>query len=155
MHVIYAHQPFSTGTSIFLAGPTPRSIWVESWRPDAIALLEARGFDGAILSPEPADGVWAGDYDGQIDWETEGLNRATCILFWIPRNLATMPAFTTNDEWGYWKASGKVVLGTPPEAEKVRYQRRYAEKNGIPCLSTLVDTVDAALGMIAHFDKMR
>lgn len=153
MLLVYAQEPIpDLSPSIFLAGPTPRTLETQSWRAEAIRLLAEQRFGartgGMVLIPEPADGVWQEHYDAQIDWETEGLERATCILFWIPRDMATMPGLTTNDEFGFWKASGKVVLGTPPEAVKVRYQRRYAEKYGIPLANTLADTVAAALKML-------
>lgn len=148
MLLVYARQSIPDLPSIFLAGPTPRNAGVKSWRGAAVKFLSDQRFSGAVLIPEPSDGVWLGDYDGQIDWETAALERATCILFWIPREMTSMPGLTTNDEWGFWKASGKVVLGAPPEAVSVRYQRRYAERHGIPCLSTLPETVCAAITMV-------
>jgi hypothetical protein len=134
MHTVYAKEdfPIRVRSSIFLAGPTPRSKEVPSWRPVALALLKQLGFEGVVFLPEPRTEVW-GDYSDQILWESEALNRSDCILFWIPRDLTPdangyprMGALTTNDEFGTWKTSGKVVLGTPPEASHVKYQ---------PCLS--------------------
>jgi hypothetical protein len=52
-----------------------------------------------------------------------------------------MPAFTTNDEWGFWKASGKVTWGAPPEAVKVTYQWYYAQKLEVPTATTLEEAV--------------
>lgn len=155
MQVIYAQEAFpeQVTSSIFLAGPTPRSPSVPSWRPLALALLEQAGFTGTVFLPEPRGGVW-GDYMGQVEWESEGLNRADCILFWIPRDLTPdetgypkMGALTTNDEWGTWKTSGKVVLGTPPptKAMHVTYQRYYADKYHAPCFTSLAETVECAV----------
>jgi hypothetical protein len=148
MLLVHAREPIpQIAPSIFLAGPTPRSQAVKSWRGEATQLLGQHGFDGMVLIPEPADGMWHEDYDAQIEWETEGLDKATCILFWIPRDMVTLPGLTTNDEWGYWKTSGKVVLGFPPHAVKVRYQEYYAKKHGIPCHLTLDGTVASAIEM--------
>lgn len=152
MQVVYARQPFPTKTtkSIFLAGPTPRSSLVHSWRPQAVEMLQAMGYDGDVYVPEDATGSPQFDYMNQVDWEDEGLRRADCIVFWIPRSMATMPALTTNDEWGFWKNSGKVVLGTPEGAERVRYQRHYADKLKIPLSDTLVATLMSAMTMVGN-----
>jgi hypothetical protein len=148
MNVVYAMQPIPEQVDLFLAGPTPRSQDVESWRPAALVELAALGFGGTVLVPEDANGSFHGDYLGQIDWETEGLQRAACVLFWVPRNLKTLPGLTTNDEWGFWKASGKVVFGAPPEAEKVKYQTLYCTRHRIPCSATLKDTCSSALQLM-------
>jgi hypothetical protein len=149
MKIVYAHEPFPTTgeASIFLAGPTPRQADVASWRPEALRLLEKAGFKGHVFVPEGRDGVFRHGYESQVQWEEKGLHRADVILFWIPRTLDTMLGLTTNDEWGTWKASGKVVLGTPFSCTtpRVRYQRYYAEQLGAPLASSLEDTVIAAL----------
>ena len=54
-------------------------------------------------------------------WERVALTRATVILFWIPRKLPDMAAFTTNVEFGYWLHSGKVIYGRPDDASKIKY----------------------------------
>ena len=146
MKAVYAMEPI-TGPAIFLAGPTPRSQAVSSWRPAAIQAMSDLGFTDTLLIPEDRSGKFHGDYLGQIDWETEGLQSAVCIMFWVPRALPDMPAFTTNDEWGFWKASGKVVFGAPNWAEKVRYQQLYCERHGIPSRDSLRDTCAAAIKM--------
>ena len=129
MHVVYAHEPApaTLAASIFLAGPTPRDEGTPSWRPDALRLLAARGFSGVVFVPEPRDGAWARDYEGQVLWEEEHLHMADVVLFWLPRALPRMPGLTTNDEWGTFKHSGKVVFAAPPDAEKVRYQQHDAD----------------------------
>jgi 8-oxo-dGTP pyrophosphatase MutT (NUDIX family) len=151
MILIYAKDPLPTKMvkSIFLAGPTPRGPEVESWRPQAIGYLEALGYDGHVFIPEPANGQWAKNYDDQVEWEEEALNQADCIMFWLPRTLDTMLALTTNDEWGVWKYSGKVVFGAPPTAEKVRYQDYYAKKYRVPTAESLFDTVKAAVARVS------
>lgn len=150
MQVVYAHEPFPKATtkSIFLAGPTPRDPSVPSWRPEAIAVLEAAGYDGCVFVPEPRDGEWHRNYDGQVSWEEEGLQRADCIVFWVPRDMTKMPALTTNDEWGAWKTSGKAVFGAPAGAPHVKYQQYYAKKFGVPSATTLAETLAHAVAMV-------
>lgn len=136
---------FLLGPSVFLAGPTPRDNETLSWRPAAIDAFRRLGFQGTLLLPECRSGIFQHSYDDQIEWEEKGLNEALCIMFWVPRELEKMPAFTTNDEWGSWKASGKVVWGNPPEAQKVSYQRYYAKKLGVPLHDDLDNTVSSAI----------
>jgi 8-oxo-dGTP pyrophosphatase MutT (NUDIX family) len=152
MQVVYAREPFpgQVTKSIFLAGPTPRAVGVQSWRPEALATLKALGYDGHVFVPEDRGGRVKFDYDDQVDWEEDGLQRADCIVFWVPREMQTMPALTTNDEWGAWKASGKVVFGAPPEAYKVKYQRHYASKLGVPQSETLEGTLKAAIEKVGN-----
>ena len=153
MFAVYAGEkaPGSFSQSIFLAGPTPRRPEVRSWRPEALRFLREFGYEGVVFVPEyREDGVRVvySDYVTQVEWEEKHLNMSDCILFWIPRDMKTMPGLTTNDEWGVWKDSGKVVFGTPPNAEKVNYQRYYAEKLKIPYADALSLTVSLALLMV-------
>jgi 8-oxo-dGTP pyrophosphatase MutT (NUDIX family) len=150
MHVVYAHEvaPDPISASIFLAGPTPRDADTPSWRPEALRLLGERGFTGVVFVPEPRDGAWARDYEGQIAWEEAHLHMADVALFWLPRELARMPGLTTNDEWGTFKHSGKVVFGAPPSAKKVRYQQHYATQLQVPSADDLAATIDLALAQI-------
>lgn len=150
MKVVYARQepPKSFSRAIFLAGPTPRSEKVASWRPEALRILEKLGYDGVVFVPEYESGERPWGY--QVEWEEMGLNMADCILFWVPRELKDMPAFTTNTEWGRWEDSGKVVFGAPPSAARVRYQRYYAEKFKVPMSTTLEETVQNTLDLIGE-----
>lgn len=150
MQIVYAKEPFpkSFSKSIFLAGPTPRSDNVLSWRPEAIRCLEEISFDGAVFVPESGSSKRSDNYDNQIEWEEEGLNMADCILFWVPRDLDTMPALTTNTEWGVWQDSGKVTFGSPENATRVRYQRYYAEKFLVPVSDSLNDLVLSSIKQI-------
>ena len=133
---------------VFLAGPTPRSHLVRSWRPAAIAWFEKFEFNGTLFVPESREGGFGGvSKDFQIKWEDMYLHAAHCIMFWIPRETSTMPGFTTNVEWGRWENSGKVVLGAPEEAEKMSYIRHYAKKHGVPMADTLEETVRLAIEM--------
>lgn len=152
MEVVYALEelPKSITKSIFLAGPTPRSDDGNPWRKEAVKLLEEADFDGVVYVPEPRDGKWHKEYDKQVEWEELCLNQADCILFWVPRDLKAMPAFTTNIEWGRWEASGKLVLGYPKEAEKMSYMNHYAEKLSIPISGSLLDTLRSAIDFVGE-----
>jgi 8-oxo-dGTP pyrophosphatase MutT (NUDIX family) len=150
--VVHANEtpPDAWDAAVFLAGPLPRAADVPSWNPEAIKLLRER-WDGdgrlVVFTPEPRDGVTA-DYIGQIDWEHRGLHDADAIVFWVPRDLETMPAFTTNIEFGIWYDSGKAVFGAPASAPKNEYPVHLAEAREVPVADTLDGTVDAALAMI-------
>ncbi len=159
MDIYYAKEPLpkKVWRSIFLAGPTPRTkedeLPEETWRTKAITLLGvAKGFafDGIVFSPEPASGKFRGSYEDQVAWEQAALEMADVILFWVPRDMDTLPALTTNVEFGQWVESGKVVFGGPPDdvAHRNRYLRKLAEKYKVPSCTTLEDTVAEALKRI-------
>lgn len=122
MVINYSDQEVIKGKkSIFLAGPTPRGENAVSWRTNACKMLEEIEFDGVIYVPEYSTWKPKEDYVDQAMWEREALTESTVILFWIPRNLPDMPAFTTNVEFGYWLHSGKVIYGRPDSAAKIKY----------------------------------
>lgn len=147
LKVVYAKEDLPTEIvkSIFLAGPTPRDSDTSSWRPEAIELLEKLGYDGHVFVPEPRNGKFTGDYVDQVEWETNALNQADVIIFWVPRDMKTLPALTTNIEWGLWADTGKCVLGTPVRAEHVRYLQWMAAKMKVPNYSTLEATLQEAV----------
>jgi 8-oxo-dGTP pyrophosphatase MutT (NUDIX family) len=149
--VVHARQapPEWWNAAVFLAGPTPRSVDVVSWRPEAVALLREAwprmatpGQRLVVFVPEDPGGGMHGTWDDQVAWEDRGLCQADVIAFWVPRDLATLPGFTTNVEFGRWHDSGKVVLGAPPDAPGTRYLRRYAPG---PVSDTLPETIASAL----------
>ncbi|WP_187627667.1 nucleoside 2-deoxyribosyltransferase domain-containing protein [Paraburkholderia sp. UCT31] len=144
MKVHFALEPFEK--SIFLAGPTPRDANTPSWRPGAIEMLDKElGFDGEVLVPENASYTSQATYDAQIHWEWEALNRATVVVVWVPRDLAVFPAFTTNVEFGYMIATGKVVLGYPHDAPKMTYLHKLAERHHAPVVHSLTATLEEAV----------
>jgi 8-oxo-dGTP pyrophosphatase MutT (NUDIX family) len=147
MRVVYAGQPFpdSWRMAVFLAGPTPRSAGVPSWRPEALDRIRDTGFDGVVFVPEAASGERLPEYDDQVEWERQGLNFADRILFWVPRDLNTLPGLTTNVEFGLWCGSGKAVLGYPPSAPRTKYLGWLAEVEGVAVYPTLAETLAAAL----------
>ena len=107
--------------SIFLAGPTPRSNDVKSWRKYACEILNRNGFDGVVYVPEYSTDKPKTDYVDQAEWERDALINSSVIAFWIPRNIKDMPGFTTNVEFGYYLHTGKVIYGRPNNASKIKY----------------------------------
>lgn len=140
LRVLYASEPYVK--SIFLAGPTPRDAVTPSWRPEALKLLAQVGFTGQVIVPEPRDGRWSEEIiAGQIAWEWEGLATATVVAFWVPRDLATMPAFTTNIEFGMLCSTGKALIGAPTEAPGNGYLRALAARYSM----TVEDSLEALI----------
>lgn len=122
MIVNYSDQDVIKGEkSIFLAGPTPRNDNTISWRKEALKILEAKNFDGVVYVPEFSVNKAKEDYTDQAMWEREALIDSTIILFWIPRNIETLPAFTTNVEFGYYIHTGKITYGRPDNSPKTKY----------------------------------
>lgn len=152
MRIIYALEelPAIISKSIFLAGPTPRSNDIKSWRESAIGILKESEYDGVVFVPEPRDGKWADEYHEQVEWEEYCLNVSDSIVFWVPRDLKTMPAFTTNIEWGQWGDSGKVVFGCPFNSPKNRYLEYYAKKFEVPTSDSLKETLKNAMTMVGE-----
>jgi hypothetical protein len=122
MTIFFANQnPSFDQPSIFLAGPTPRTPEVASWRPEALRIIDQLGFTGSVLVPERHDWTTSFDYISQVEWEFACLENATVIAFWIPRDLRTLPGFTTNVEFGRHVGRSKCIYGRPPDAPKNRY----------------------------------
>ncbi|QQS21503.1 HIT domain-containing protein [Candidatus Saccharibacteria bacterium] len=159
MDSIYAREPLPRvmPRSIFLAGPTPRSDIVTSWRPAATEVFRRNWFSGTLIIPEDrpdADGVsrFRGNYDEQVAWELEALQKASVIMAWVPRELVHMPAFTTNVEFGNWWDSGKLVYGAPIGTPGNRYIEWYVARSGMSAHRTLPDTITAALRLLRQFE---
>lgn len=148
--------------SVFLAGPTPERGTVPSWRPGAVVelgrhwtrLAQAGRTTGrrlTVFTPESRHGVRATDYDHQFVWETDARAEATCVQFWIPRDMVSMPGMTTNVEFGHDCRTGRAVLGCPPDCpdpQRNRYLLRLARHYGVPTRATLPDTVAASLDLV-------
>lgn len=148
MKLVFSNQvpPQSISSSIFLAGPTPRTKDVTDWRKEAVAILESLNYKGVVFIPCP-DFVWEGensaiaefwDYDSQVAWELEYRHMADKIVFWIPRDIqGGMPGFTTNIEFGEDMHSFKMIYGRPANAEKCRYMDKRLEVMGMPIFDNL------------------
>ena len=145
--------------SIFLAGPTPRSAAVASWRKKALPLLEsAVDFDGAFVLPEDRGFVARPDFEyaGQIEWERTHLASANVVLFWIPRDLKDMPAFTTNIEFGFVSERNQhYVLGFPKDAAKMRYLEYIANKQSMPIVHDLEQAINISIELCSNHQRMR
>lgn len=59
-----------------------------------------------------------------------------------------MPGLTTNDEYGSWKKSRKILVGFPSDAEKVQYQSEFAKEYGIKYYSDLDHLLEEAVRLI-------
>jgi len=161
MRIFYSDSPLKLDLyewSIFLAGPTPRSTDVPSWRPEAIAILESLGYDGQVIIPEHefskkrlcgqklSQEEFDRRYLTQVEWENEGTEKCSRVVFWIPRKLDTMPAFTTNVEFGRYVKSDKIVYGRPPESQKNLYlDWLYKKFNDLPIHENLTDLLKASI----------
>lgn len=114
--------------SIFLVGPSLRSPGITPWRVEALRILqEDLDYQGTVLIPETpatAPSTYNTDsfnYQNQVEWEFEGLKYCTAIAAWVPRDLKTLPAFTTNVEFGLHVREEKFFYGRPNGAPKTQY----------------------------------
>ena len=152
MNVIYTTQPIEPNVkSIFLAGPSPRSDDVESWRPQAIQYLRDMDFDGIVYNPEHENGQEGfSNCDYPPDWEHSAIKASTVLLFWIPRDLDTMPAFTTNVEFGYFvKEPIMMMYGRPDNSPKNRYLDWLMKKErpDVPIYTELKSLIQEAVNI--------
>jgi hypothetical protein len=147
MNVLYADQALDLRPpSLFLAGPTPRRAGVTSWRPQALDILTRLGFAGTVLVPERQDWSVRFSYLDQVEWEFAGLEAATVLAFWVPRDLDTLPGFTTNVEFGRYVGSGRCFYGRPDGAPQTRYlDWLYQKLTGRRPADTLAETLSAAV----------
>lgn len=159
INLVMAREPIPAGPSVFLAGPSPdKRAPVPSWRPEAARLLADRWTGEqplAVLSPESRNGERADRYETQVNWETDAREAATAILFWLPRDMRTLPGMTTNVEFGLDVRSGRAVLGCPPDCpspERNRYLIHVAHRHAVPVCTTLADTAAAALALVTAAD---
>ncbi len=111
--------------TIFLAGPTVRGNQphLTSWRFAAIEEFEKQGFTGDLIVPEFTSKIESDKDKSWVPmWEYNGLKKADCILFWIPRTRELI-ALTTNMEFGYWQGREpqKMIYGRPDDAYRIAY----------------------------------
>ena len=85
------------------------------------------------------------NYDFQVNWENDALDMSMAILAWIPRDMKTMPALTSNVEFGLYVKTGKLFYGRPHNAPKTRYldhiYRKYVGREPKETLRDLVGEV--------------
>lgn len=150
INLVMAREDIPPGPSVFLAGPTHADP-AQSWRPAAIEALDAAWAGEQtlnVLSPESRGGVRAETYEDQVDWESWARMGAGAIMFWIPRDMTSLPGMTTNVEFGMDVSSGRAVLGCPPgcpNPERNRYLIYVARRHGVPVCESLSDTARAAV----------
>ena len=184
--VFYDDQPLepllaAAPASIFLAGPTARLASRTPWRRDALALLERRGFAGAVLLPEFRDASFdqgvathfaradsgvphlRGASQAILDWETCGIERSTVALFWMPFRAGAeidpdaLPGFTTRAEVSreLIRAPHRIVLGMPPGAFSGGHIRYHAHRGGVAVHDTLDAAVEAAVALAVRLAAPR
>ncbi len=108
MNVVFAGEPpVIISPSIILAGRTPRSAKVRSWRPEALDILRQLGFRGTVAVPERRSSTT------RARWEYAMLDACSVLAFWVPRDLRTLPGFTTNVEFGRDVGSGRPESAPP------------------------------------------
>lgn len=121
MTVVYPDAPIPPGGGgVFLAGPSPRGRG-GSWRPAALDVLREFGFAGPVFVPERPDWSVKFDYLDQVEWEFAGLEACAAVAFWVPRDVAALPGFTTNVEFGRYVGRKPCAYGRPPDAPHTRY----------------------------------
>src|SRR5687768_15005482 len=152
MNVVFSDQPLELSQpTIFLAGPSPRSSGIPSWRPDALDLLRALSFSGTVLVPERRDRSVQFDYLDQVEWEYQGLEAATVLAFWVPRRLPELLGLTTNVEFGRYVDSGRCRYGRPDGAPHTRYlDWLYAKLTSRRPTNTLEGLLREAVEMTGH-----
>lgn len=139
--------PKKISKSIFLMGPTPRDKNVPSWRPEALQILKQLGYNGTVYVPEYEDGPKDKNFShsDQIKWERLVMQSVDTIMAWVPRDLDTLPAFTTNVEFGLYCDSNRLIFGHPPEAHKMEYLDWMAEDKKINIHDNLKDLCKEAV----------
>lgn len=152
--LVYVGQTGNPNTfSLFAAGPTSRAHLrnkdgseVLSWRPNFVKELEKHHYSGQVFIPESKHGGFCNDREKQINWEYDHLHMAKLIVFWVPRDLETLPGFTTNCEYGYWLRSGKILYGRPESAHKISYlDWMYKKETGLKPATSMSELVRQVL----------
>lgn len=153
IEVVHAGAPAPPAwvASLYLCGPSPRDGTRSSWRIEAVDLLRHYWSGPGLLTvflPEATDSGSEPAFEAQVDWEEDAMLCSDVIAFYIPRDMARFPGLITNVKWGRWYASGRAVLGSPPEAVRNEYLRLLAKRSGVPVSDSVVGTVRAALDAV-------
>lgn len=154
---VYRPNEYDEPHSVFLAGPSPRDSGITDWREEAIDLLRQFNFKGKVYSPVPLNmDDWNEDtYNHQIDWELFHLRKASIIAFWVPRDLETLPGFTTNVEFGMFVNDPRpVLLGYPKGTPKMKYIDYLARKHYRPVTHYLEYLMEEVADIAANRDLL-
>lgn len=156
--IVYSDQAFPhdfcVKNSLFLAGPTSRTEKTQ-WRLDAIELLRKYNEVFSFVAvPERTSWKDGFKYEEQILWEKQGLETSSTIIFWVPRDMQTMPGLTTNVEFGWWmhEAPERVLYGRPRNAPSTKYldllYRRQTHCAPFDDLESMIHYVGALFGNV-------
>jgi len=141
--------PEDFADSVFLAGPTPRDSTLKSWRPRAVEMLSFGGTFKKCFVPERKNWKDGFDYIEQVEWELEALKKCSVVMFWVPRDMKTMPALTTNVEFGMLVKDSRSVYGRPEDAASCKYldyvYKKFRGLRPAPDLQILVSTAENTL----------
>ena len=147
MKIIYPDTPITSCPDLYLAGPTPRDPQIISWRIEALDILNYNHFQGIVCVPERES--WEDvDYMQQVEWEYAAMMTSKVIAFWVPRDLETLPGFSTNIEFGLYLAMrpNNVKYGRPVNAPHTRYlDWLYQKQTGCEPKSSLQDLLKELL----------
>lgn len=141
---------------VFLGGPIQGATNWRDWIPNF-------GSDVELINPvrsENIDHLTDYEYHRQVEWETLGLRISDIVLFWIPKEVVSIPgrdyAQTTKIELTENLVRGKkVVLGIESGVNTRRY---LVEKYKFYCgpNSTVGETFDQTMRLLkSEIDKVR
>lgn len=151
MKVVYTGEKIiNNENSCFLAGPTPRTSSVVSWRNKAISLFSKLGFNGTLYVPEFREKSYYDVDTGikEMKWDQEALESSKVVMFWIPRN-PDMLGLSTNVEFGYLLSKGNFIYGRPNTAFRCEFlDFLYKDKLGKDYCDTLENTVKSVINYL-------
>lgn len=145
---------------IFLAGPIQGA---EDWQSRAVEIIHNANPKAVVASPRRFSFAKKFNYDEQVDWETDYLEKAGkngVILFWLAKEAEVVPgrAYAQTSRWelATWKErhltqGAKLVVGIEEGFSGARYIRKMLTREcpDIPLLSSLDKTCTAALALNA------
>lgn len=116
--------------------------------------LNEKKFNGIVYISEYINEPFNRKFvEKQCLWERQALENASCILFWIPRDIKNdMPAFTTNVEFGTYlqRKPNQIVYARPNIADKITYLDwlwNFENKKQKPIFNSLEDGLDASIAV--------
>lgn len=148
------------GSLIFLAGPI-QGTW--DWQSVAIQYIQKLNLDLNIASPRRNDDSWKFNYNEQVDWETNHLNKAAqngVILFWMAKetehDCSRAYAQTTRFEFAEWKTKYhfdkkiKLAIGIEDGYTGAKYIKRRVSQDcpELKICNSLEETCEVAISQI-------